>query len=64
LVFFRGLVWEFSAETLAILVVTIAVGLIGVSTQLYRTYWAIAVLSLYPASLLFVYVLENYAHLQ
>jgi Ca2+/Na+ antiporter len=60
LLYFKGgLVWEFSAETLAILFVELAIGFIAMrKTQ--RLVDALVVFSLYPASLLLVFLLENF----
>jgi Ca2+/Na+ antiporter len=62
LVFFRGLIWEFSAETISILFVEIGV-LIAAHRKVPRLIDAILVLLLYPLSLIIVYVLENVAGL-
>jgi Ca2+/Na+ antiporter len=57
-----GLVWEFSAETLAILLVELTIGVIALrKTQ--RLVDAIFVFALYPASIALVYLLENVAGL-
>eukprot|EP01132_Coremiostelium_polycephalum_P004733 gene4733-5908_t len=64
LVFFKDLTWEFSAETLAILFVTICVGLIGSTHTTKKSYLAPLVLTLYPLSLVLVYLLETFAHWQ
>jgi Ca2+/Na+ antiporter len=65
LVYVKGLAWQFSAEVLAILAVEVAiVGLTLTSRKDVLPLWkAAVVLSLYPASLLFVYILENVAGL-
>jgi len=63
LIFFRHLVWNFSVETMAILLVTIVVGLFSAFRTTYTTWMAIPVLSLYPGSLLFVYLIEKYTSL-
>jgi len=64
LIAFRGLSWTFSAETMAILFVTLCVGLIGAFFKTYRTWMVIPVILLYPLSLLLVWVLETYAKWQ
>lgn len=64
LIFFRGLVWNFSAETITILTVTGLVGIIGTFTCTYRTWYGIPVILLYPGALLLVYLLEKYTPLQ
>jgi len=60
LIFFKGLAWTYSVETLSILLVTVAVGVIGMTRTTYRTWLAFVVLALYPLSLLFVYVMEKF----
>lgn len=57
-----GLVWEFSAETLAILLVELVVGVIALK-KTQRLVDAIIVFSLYPASIVLVYLLESVAGL-
>jgi len=64
LVFARGLVWEFSAEVLSILFVTVVVGGIAATRTQLRTYLIFVVISLYPLSLLLVALLESYADWQ
>ncbi|EGC34495.1 hypothetical protein DICPUDRAFT_153287 [Dictyostelium purpureum] len=64
LVYFRNLVWEYSAETIAILFVTLSVGTLGATQNTMKTYMAPLVLSLYPLSLLLVYLLETFANWQ
>jgi len=62
LIFFRGLVWEYTAETLSILLVTWIVGFIAAFRVNFRIYWAVVVILLYPLSLLFVWGLEYGVH--
>ncbi|GAM24148.1 hypothetical protein SAMD00019534_073230, partial [Acytostelium subglobosum LB1] len=64
LVYFRNLTWEFSAETVTILFVTMVVGTIGALNKTMRFMLAPLVLSLYPLSILLVYILETFAHWQ
>jgi len=59
LVAFRGLAWTFSAETMAILFVTLAVGIPGALKRSFNAWWIIPNLALYPFSLLLVAFLEN-----
>ncbi|KAH9135335.1 hypothetical protein LEN26_006462, partial [Aphanomyces euteiches] len=56
--FQKNLVWEFSAETAVILLVQLVVGIIAFrpTQRLFEAAW---VLSLYPLSLVLVYILEN-----
>jgi len=57
LIYFQGLVWKFSAETLAILLVEILVA--GVALQpTQRLYHALFVFTLYPLSICFIAWLE------
>jgi len=58
LIAFRSMPWSYTAETASILLVTLLVGLIGAFKTTYELYWGILVLSLYPLSLVFVWVLE------
>merc|ERR1711988_77505 len=60
IIFVRGLAWNFTAETLSILLITWVVGLVGSFKTTFALWWAFPVLLLYPLSLLFVFVLENY----
>lgn len=53
-----GLVWEFSAETLAILLVELIIGVIALK-KTQRLFDALIVFSLYPLSIVLVYLLEN-----
>jgi Ca2+/Na+ antiporter len=57
-----GLVWEFSAETLAILLVELIIGVIALK-KTQRLFDAVIVFLLYPASIALVYLLENVAGL-
>lgn len=61
LVYFRKLAWAFTAETLAILLVTWVVGAIGAFRVNFKLIWSLIVISLYPLSLLFVWVVEREA---
>lgn len=55
---YTGLAWTFSAETIAILFVQVMVGLMALTrTQSLAT--AAVILSLYPLSLVLVWVMEN-----
>ena len=58
LVAFKGLAWRFSAETLTILLVEVLVFFVAI--QKTQQFWhGIALLLLFPASIAFVFVLEN-----
>ena len=58
LIAFQGLSWEFLAETLAIFLVQLLVSLLGLQTS-QSVYTGCIILSLYPASLVLVFVLES-----
>jgi len=62
LVFFRDLVWTFTAETICILFVTFTVGAVGSYFNTYYTWMGFPILGLYPLSLVLVWLLENKAH--
>jgi len=57
LIYFKGLVWKFSAETLAILIVQILVAGVALLPTMHMGH-ALFVLSLYPLSIVFVAGLE------
>ncbi len=63
LVFFKELAWEFTAEVLVILVVEILMFAIAFRKN-FPSYLAWIVLALFPLSIIFVYILENVAHLK
>jgi len=58
LVYFRDLEWDYTTETLAIMGVTILVGINGLRPTV-KMWQAVFVASLYPLSLIFVAVLER-----
>lgn len=64
LIFVRGLAWTFTAETFAILFVTITVGLVGILKRTFSIYWSFIIIFLYPLSILLVWVLEDVAGLK
>lgn len=59
LVYFKHLAWEFSAETIAIVVVQVLVGLVVLTRKVLTVKSAYVVLALYPGAVLLVWVLEN-----
>lgn len=63
LIYFQDLYWAFSAETLAILFVEIAMMYYAWQTT-HRIFDAIIVVTLYPLCLLLVFVLETYCGLE
>ena len=58
LVYFRGLAWSYTAETIAIVVVEYALSLMVQKDKL-TTFQALVILSFYPLSLMFVATLEH-----
>lgn len=58
LIFFKRLVWKFSAETTVILIVEALVALIAMQ-KTQRTYLALIVLALFPLSIVLVALLEG-----
>ncbi|KAL6051953.1 Sodium/calcium exchanger NCL2 [Balamuthia mandrillaris] len=62
LIFFRHLAWEFSAEVVSILFVTLVVGLIGTFRRTLQLFWVFPVVLLYPFSIFLVWILESQAH--
>jgi Ca2+/Na+ antiporter len=59
LIKFRQLDWEFSAETCAIVMVELVVGLIVLTRRVHTLKWGLIVLAMFPMSLLLVMVLES-----
>jgi len=58
LIFFKGLAWEFSAETISIIFVELV--LFGFTLKkTHRLFDAILILSLYPFSIFLVWIIEN-----
>ena len=63
LIYFQDLYWAFSAETMAILFVEIAMMYFAWKST-HRLFDAICVVALYPTCLLLVFLLENVAGLE
>lgn len=63
LVYFKSLAWEFTAETVSIIVAQILVVLSVFNRQSMSLLNGIVILGVYPVSLLTVYVLENFCGL-
>ena len=63
LIYFKKLYWTYSAETISILVIEIIVAVFAIKSQRQTMLDAMLVLLLFPLSLVFVYFLENVAHL-
>jgi Ca2+/Na+ antiporter len=59
LVYCSGLAWQFTAETISIIVVQIIVGVIVLLKRVQTLLDACLIFGLYPLSLLFVWFLEN-----
>jgi len=57
LIYFRGLAWQYSAETLAIVLVQLIVGVCALRVKM-STLAALAIFCLFPLSVLFVALLE------
>ena len=57
LIYFRGLAWQYSAETIAIITVQIGIGIVSLKDKM-STGTAIVVFSVFPLSVLFVALLE------
>jgi len=57
LVYFKSLAWKFTAETLAILIVQLIVGIIAMQQTMSRLTGAF-ILSLFPLSIVFIVYLE------
>lgn len=58
LLYFKGIAWEYSAETLSIVLVEVAMAYYSLRTT-FRVLDGLIILSLFPASLIFVSMLEN-----
>ena len=59
LIFFRGLAWQYTAETIAIVVVEIIMGIL-VQSQIMTTARAVMVFTIFPLSLVLVATLEHF----
>jgi len=62
LIAFLNLEWTFTAETLAIILVTWLVGVPAALKRNFSLLWAIPIILCYPLSLVFVYSLEKGAN--
>jgi len=60
LVYFRGLAWEFTAETLAIIAIQLMIGLMVYFRKGMLLIHGCVILLFYPLALMIVFVLENY----
>mmetsp|Transcript_15223 Transcript_15223/g.32824 ORF Transcript_15223/g.32824 Transcript_15223/m.32824 type:complete len:536 (-) Transcript_15223:249-1856(-) len=59
LVYQQGLAWQFTAETLSMIVVQWLIGLFAISTKTQTVFTGFMILMCYPGCLMFVYFLEN-----
>lgn len=59
LVYFKGLAWRFTAETISIVVIEVLVALTVIGRKTQRLLDGILILAFYPLSLCIVWVLEN-----
>jgi Ca2+/Na+ antiporter len=57
LIFFRGLAWHYSAETISIILVQFGIGTLAIRDKM-TTFTGLIVLSMFPLSVVFVAVLE------
>lgn len=58
LVYVRGLAWDFSAEVLVILIVSVLMGIFASFRTTFPLWTSFVAFILYPISLLLVYVLD------
>lgn len=59
LVYFKGLAWQFKAETLSIVLVQWVIGLSAIIMRTHTAFTAIFIIACYPLCLLFVQYLES-----
>jgi len=59
LIIWKSLVWEFSAETVSIIVIQVIIGLMTIIKKVHTVADGIFIFALYPGSVALVYVLEN-----
>lgn len=57
-VWYQGLSWTYTSEVLVIVVTTLMVGVLGMTKQTWRSWYAFALLALYPLSIVVVYFLD------
>ncbi|KAF7140596.1 hypothetical protein RHSIM_Rhsim06G0204300 [Rhododendron simsii] len=60
LVYFRGLLWEFSAEVLIVLIVCAIMGVAASFSSTFPIWTSLVAYLLYPLSLILVYVLDKF----
>merc|ERR1719162_2214930 len=59
LIYYQGLAWKFSAETLSIFLVQLLVFLIVIASKVQTMKTGVLIFLMYPVSLVFVFVLEK-----
>lgn len=59
-IYFRGLAWEFSAEVLVVVIVTIIMGVAASFRSKFPIWTSFIAWLLYPLSLIFVYLLNSF----
>jgi len=59
LIYFRGLAWQFTAETCAIMLVQWIIGILAICKDTQTYFMGFVVLSMYPLCLFLVWYLEN-----
>merc|ERR550514_1759338 len=62
-IFIQGIAWQFTAETISIMLIQWIVGVIAIFRKNQTMVDAIMILSCYPGSLFIVYALENWCGL-
>lgn len=63
LIYFKGLAWKFTAETVSIILIQWIIGLLAISRKTMTFFMGFIVLLCYPLCLLVVYYLENFTFL-
>mmetsp|Transcript_25100 Transcript_25100/g.28927 ORF Transcript_25100/g.28927 Transcript_25100/m.28927 type:complete len:563 (+) Transcript_25100:56-1744(+) len=58
LIYFRGLAWEYTSETIAIVVVQIIVGSMVLRSDIITTFQASIILLLFPLSIMFIAIMK------
>ncbi|PWA55720.1 sodium/calcium exchanger membrane region, EF-hand domain pair [Artemisia annua] len=59
-VYFRGLIWHFTAELLSVFIVCVIVGTTAAFRTKFPVWTSLAMYLLYPLSLIFVYVFATF----
>lgn len=59
LIYFRGLVWDFSGEVLIVLIVSGTVGCFASFNRVYPVWTSVSAYLMYPLSLILVYILQK-----